>query len=81
MRFEVERARALLADGLALVPRVPAEVQTDIELFARGGLAILDKIAAGGYDVWRARPALSKRDKLALLVAAVWRRWRRDLWQ
>src|SRR5204863_7210693 len=39
MRFEVERARRLLDDGLALVPRVPRDMQIDIELFARGGLA------------------------------------------
>jgi squalene synthase HpnC len=80
MRFEVDRARALFADGLGLVPLVPAHVRTDIELFARGGLAILDKIAAAGYDVWRARPVLSKREKMALLAGALWRRWRRDLW-
>ncbi len=80
MRFEVARARALFDEGLALVPLLPADVQTDIELFARGGLAILGKIEAAGYDVWRARPALSKREKVALLAGALWRRWRRNLW-
>jgi squalene synthase HpnC len=80
MRFEVDRARALFEAGLALVPLVPGEVQTDIELFVRGGLAILRKIEEFGYDVWRARPALSKREKVALLAGALWRRWRRDLW-
>jgi len=80
MRFEVDRARALFDEGIALVPLVPAEVQTDIELFVRGGLAILHKIEEIGYDVWRARPALSKREKVALLAGTLWRRWRRNLW-
>ena len=81
MRFEVARAQALFDEGLALVPLVPADVQTDIELFAQGGLAILRKIQEIGYDVWRARPVLSKREKVALLARALWRRWQRALWQ
>ena len=80
MHFEVARTRGLFDQGLPLVPLVPADVQTDIELFARGGLAILGKIEAASYDVWRARPALSKREKVALLAGALWRRWRRNLW-
>ncbi len=80
MRFEVERARALFHEGLALVPRMPADVQADIELFARGGLAILAKIEQIGYDVWRTRPVLRKGEKVALLAGALWRRWRRGLW-
>jgi squalene synthase HpnC len=80
MRFEIARARALFEQGLPLVPLVPADVQTDIELFARGGLAILRKIEEAGCDVWRARPALSKGEKVALLAGAVWRGWRRSLW-
>jgi len=80
MRFEVDRARTLFDEGIALVPLVPAEVQTDIELFVRGGLAILRKIEEIGYDVWRARPALSKREKVALMAGTLWRRWRRNLW-
>jgi squalene synthase HpnC len=81
IRFEVEQARGLFDGGLALVPLVPADVRTDIELFARGGLAILRKIEEVGYDVWRARPVLSKRDKAGLLAGALWRRWRRELWR
>lgn len=80
MRFEVARARALFDEGLALVPLVPADVQTDIELFARGGLGILRKIEEAGFDVWRARPVLSKREKVVLLAGAVWRGWRRSIW-
>jgi squalene synthase HpnC len=80
LRFEVERARALFEQGLPLVAQVPADMQSDIELFARGGLAILGKIEAAGYNVWQSRPVLSKREKVALLASAMWRRWRRALW-
>jgi squalene synthase HpnC len=80
MRFEVERARQLFAVGLPLVALVPAEVQADIELFARGGLGILDKIEALGYDVWRTRPVLRKWEKAALLGGVFVRNWARQFW-
>ncbi|MCI0683896.1 MAG: squalene synthase HpnC [Gemmataceae bacterium] len=75
MRFETERTRGFFDEGLALVPLMPHDVQGDIELFARGGLAILDKIAAHGYDVWRTRPVLAKWEKAALLGSVLCRRF------
>lgn len=80
MRFEVERTRGLFAEGMPLVPLVPREVQGDIELFARGGLGILQKITEAGYDVWRARPVLKKWDKVGLLGGVLWRRWLSQFW-
>lgn len=74
MQFEVDRARALFHQGWPLIERMPPEVRTDIELFARGGLAILEKIEAVGYNVWHTRPVLSKRDKAGLLGRALWGR-------
>ncbi len=76
MHFEVERARDLFYRGLPLVDRVPDEVRVDVELFARGGLAVLGKIERLGYNVWHRRPTLAKWEKAALLAATVWRRWR-----
>jgi squalene synthase HpnC len=73
MRFEVERARRMFAAGSTLVPLMPANVQIDIDLFIRGGQAILSKIEAVGYNVWQTRPKLSKWDQLKLLGAAIWR--------
>ncbi len=81
MRFEVDRARQLFVEGLPLVELVPADVQTDIELFARGGLAILGKIEEAGYDVWKARPVLGKREKVSLMLGVWGRRWLRRLWR
>lgn len=74
MRHQVERARDLFRRGLPLVERMPADVRLDIELFIRGGLAILQKIEACGYNVWQARPALNKWDKAALVLGVCWRR-------
>jgi hypothetical protein len=45
---------------------MPARVQVDIELFIRGGLAILRKIEEQGYNVWECRPALTRWEKLGL---------------
>ena len=67
MRFEVERARELFLGGWPLVAQMPADVQADVDLFVRGGLAILRKIEACGFDVLARRPVLSKWDKAALL--------------
>jgi squalene synthase HpnC len=80
MRFEVERARALFHQGLPLVPRMPPDVQTDIELFIRGGLATLKKIEAQEYNVWQSRPALAKWEKAALIGGVLWRRLKASLW-
>ena len=71
LKFEVERARALFALGRPLVSRVPRELAVDIDVFSRGGLAVLDRIEARGFDVLSARPALSRWTKLLLLGRAV----------
>jgi phytoene/squalene synthetase len=74
LRFEVERTRSLFHQGLPLVPLMPADLQADIELFARGGLAILGKIEQSNYNVLTSRPALSRWDKGSLLLSVAWRR-------
>jgi squalene synthase HpnC len=71
LRFEVERARALLSDGRALVARIPGALAVDVDLFSRGGLAILDRIERRGFDVLSGRPSLSRWTKLSLLVRAL----------
>jgi squalene synthase HpnC len=76
MRFEVARARDLFERGLPLVDLVPKTVRTDVELFARGGLAILRKIEEQGYNVWQRRPRLNKFDKARLMIGVLARRWR-----
>ncbi len=71
LKFEVERARDMLERGRALIPRMPRALAVDVDLFSRGGLAILDRIEKLGFDVFRSRPKLSKLTKVGLLARAV----------
>src|SRR5262249_20731107 len=74
MRFEVDRTRDLFYQGFPLVERMPEGVRPDVELFIRGGLAVLHKIERQGYNVWARRPALAKWEKGLLLAGVAWRR-------
>jgi squalene synthase HpnC len=71
LRQEVEFTRELFADGLPLIGRVDRDLAVDIDLFSRGGLAILRAIERRNFDVLSARPALSKGSKLALALRAI----------
>lgn len=75
MRFQVVRTRELFERGLPLVDQVPRAVRVDVELFARGGLAILGKIEQQGYNVWQRRPRLTKFEKARLMASVIVRRW------
>lgn len=77
MEVEVARAEAFLIAGMPLADRMPPEFQVQIELFARGGLAIVEAIRAIDYDVWHKRPTVGKWKKLGLLASSWWRRRRR----
>src|SRR5262249_15232825 len=67
MRFEVARARGVMPRGLGLADLVSGRLRREVRLFARGGLAILDRIEAVDYDVFTRRPTLGKA-ALARLV-------------
>src|SRR5262245_6114034 len=71
MKFQVNRTRALFAQGRPLSKRIPGALAVDVDLFSRGGLAILDCIERQGFDVLTVRPALTKGTKLRLLGHAL----------
>lgn len=73
MRFEVDRARQFLVAGLPLVDVLPRRLRIDIDLFARGGLRLLDRIEGIGYRVWQTRPVLTKFDFARLFFASLTR--------
>ena len=75
MRFETERARGYFDRGSKLLPLLPREARIDVDLFIRGGRAILDAIEKIDYDVWARRPEVSKWAKGKLLLGALARRW------
>ena len=70
MKFEVERAREWFHRGLPLAETVDKRLARDIELFSRGGLAILRAIEKQDFDVLTSRPVISKRRKVLLLARA-----------
>ena len=71
MQFLVEDARARLVRGQRIATLVERDLGATLSLFAKGGQAILDAIAAQNYDTLRARPVVSKTAKLKLLGGAM----------
>jgi squalene synthase HpnC len=67
----VIRTRAMLREGAAVAKGVDKELAVTLNLFTRGGEAILDGITAQDFDVLRGRPVVSKRKKLSLLSGAL----------
>jgi squalene synthase HpnC len=71
LRYEVDCARGLFEQGLALIGMVNRELALDLDLFSRGGMEILRAIERRDYDVLSARPAISKKTKLQLALRAM----------
>jgi squalene synthase HpnC len=67
----VAGTRAMLRDGGAISSRVDKELGVTLDLFRKGGGAILDGITAENFDVLRGRPVVSKTKKLSLLAGAL----------
>src|SRR6266567_9049546 len=67
MKDLIARTRLLFAAGKPLAKMVGARLSVDLEMFTRGGLAVLDAIEAMGYDTLHHRPAVSKMKQAALL--------------
>lgn len=68
MEAECSRACELLDAGWPLVERVSPELRFQIELFIRGGHAILKEVERSGYDVWRKRPKVGKLTKVKIVL-------------
>ncbi len=68
MREAVEVADDLFRKGLPLIETVNRRLALDLELFSRGGLKVLDKIRAQGYDVLKRRPHISKAERVAIML-------------
>lgn len=71
MKELIARTRLLFAEGLPLANSVPGRLSLDLEMFSRGGLAVLDAIEALGYDTLHQRPSVSKAKQVRLLGRAV----------
>ncbi|WP_035350376.1 squalene synthase HpnC [Edaphobacter aggregans] len=75
----VVRTRAMLAEGGKISRHVDRELAVTLNLFRKGGNAILDGIVEQDYDVLRGRPVVSKAKKLSLLVSALMEKLRTRL--
>jgi len=71
MREIVEKARALFVGGLPLIGLVDRRLALDLDLFSRGGMRVLDKIARQDYNVLASRPAISKAERVGLLLGSL----------
>jgi squalene synthase HpnC/squalene synthase HpnD len=71
MKDLIARTRALFAEGLPLAKMVDGRLRIDLEMFSRGGLAVLDAIESIGYDTLHHRPTVSKGKQVRLLGRAL----------
>jgi squalene synthase HpnC/squalene synthase HpnD len=68
MKSLIARTRELFDAGRPLAKTVKPFLRTDLEMFTRGGLAILDAIESSGYNTLQHRPSLGKLTQAKLLV-------------
>ncbi len=68
LKYECDVAERYLLAGRPLVEIVPNKLRLDIELFIEGGLGTVHAIRRANYDVWTARPHLSKMNKSFIAV-------------
>jgi squalene synthase HpnC len=66
----VARTREMLLEGGEISKHVDKELAVVLDLFRKGGEAILNGITAQDFDVLRGRPVVSKARKLGLLIEA-----------
>jgi squalene synthase HpnC len=71
MREAVGVARGLFLKGLPLADQVDRRLAIDLDLFSRGGMKVLEKIERLDYNVLAARPAISKVERVGLLLGAI----------
>jgi squalene synthase HpnC len=71
MRYEVERARALILSGAPLALRLEGRIGFELRMVVQGGLRILEAIEEVQYDVFRCRPQLTRKDWWTIFWRAV----------
>jgi phytoene synthase len=71
MKDLIVRTRQLFAEGNPLAKIVDGRLSVDLEMFSRGGVAVLDAIEAMGYDTLNRRPSIGKGKQARLLARAI----------
>jgi squalene synthase HpnC/squalene synthase HpnD len=67
MKDLIARTRNLFEEGLPLAQQVEGKLRLDLEMFSRGGIAVLDAIESTGYNTLHRRPVISKMKQAGLL--------------
>jgi squalene synthase HpnC len=71
LRLQVERTKKLFEDGRSLPGMVNGRLAFELRLTWLGGRRILRRIEEQGYDTLRARPVITKWDKIVLLLRSL----------
>jgi len=71
MKDLIARTRTLFAEGMPLAKMVDARLSVDLEMFSRGGIAVLDAIETSGYNTLHHRPSIGKGKQARLLGRAL----------
>jgi squalene synthase HpnC len=71
MKELIARTRELFAEGRPLAKMVEGKLSVDLEMFSRGGIAVLDAIERQGYDTLHERPSVSKGKQARMLGRAL----------
>ncbi|MGH9844655.1 MAG: squalene synthase HpnC, partial [Blastocatellia bacterium] len=71
LEFQVERTREFFERGRSLPWQVRGRLAVELRLTWLGGMRILEKIEAMGYDTLNGRPKITAYDKLGLVIQAL----------
>ncbi len=71
MKDLIARTRMLFTKGAPLAKMVNGRLSVDLEMFSRGGVAVLDAIESMGYDTLHHRPSITKARQARLLGRAL----------
>ena len=70
MKYEVARARELMAGGKPLCARMNGRLGLELRAVWLGGARILDRLEANDFDVFTRRPVITPADRLSILFRA-----------
>lgn len=70
MRFEVERAEAIMRRGAPLGSILRGRIGLEMRMIIAGGLRILHKLRAVNYDMFERRPVLRTHDWVIMLLGS-----------
>lgn len=68
MKFQVDRARALMLSGKPLGSILTGRIGLEMRMIIAGGLRILDKLERAQYDMFQHRPVLKPYDWVIMLA-------------